>query len=131
MTAAGYRTRTRTNPTVPATVSPHRRNQPVSSESINPLISNTGNAPRTEFSGNPDPSESSRTPTEPDAGNASYTCADVLFPLDDGTPSAEGACSVLFHALDKAFKVGEFATSAFDRLCNGAPVTTGDLSELA
>ncbi|EME18759.1 hypothetical protein G419_16198 [Rhodococcus triatomae BKS 15-14] len=57
--------------------------------------------------------------------------ADVLFPLSDGTPEGDGGRSLLIKALDKAFTSGETATEAFDRLRNGAPVTTGDLSELA
>ena len=69
--------------------------------------------------------------THPHEGVTLYTNDDrVLFPLSDGTASADGARSLLFHALDKAFKAGETATQAFERLRNGAPVTTGDLSEL-
>jgi hypothetical protein len=69
---------------------------------------------------------------EPYPGVTLYTNdTDVLFPESDGTPVANGACSLLFQALDKAYQAGESATSAFDRLRNGAPVTTGDLSELA
>lgn len=55
----------------------------------------------------------------------------VLFAESDGTPAADGAQSLLLQALDKAFRSGESATEAFERLRNGAPVTAGDLSELA
>ena len=68
---------------------------------------------------------------QPYEGVTLYTNdANVLFPLSDGTPEADGTRSLLFQALDKAFQAGETATHAFDRLRNGAPVTTGDLSEL-
>ncbi|WP_237726978.1 hypothetical protein [Rhodococcus jostii] len=68
----------------------------------------------------------------PYEGVTLYTNDDnILFPESDGTPAANGARSLLLQALDKAFQAGESATSAFDRLRNGAPVTTGDLSELA
>ncbi|MFF0541738.1 hypothetical protein ACFYTF_02770 [Nocardia thailandica] len=68
---------------------------------------------------------------QPYEGVTLYTNDDkVLFPLSDGTPAADGARSLLIHALDKAYKAGETSTQAFERLCNGAPVTTGDLSEL-
>lgn len=56
--------------------------------------------------------------------------ANILFPLSDDSPEADGARSLLIHALDKAFKAGETATEAFERLRNDATVTTGDLSEL-
>lgn len=61
-------------------------------------------------------------------GGTLYTNdANVLFLKGNGSTSA----GVVYLTLDKAYRAGETATHAFDRIRNGAAVTTGDLTELA
>ncbi|MET4609463.1 hypothetical protein ABIC28_000433 [Rhodococcus sp. PvR044] len=55
----------------------------------------------------------------------------ILFLKIDGSDESRETRTQLIRALDKAFKAGQTAPEAFERLRNGAPVTTGDLSALA
>ena len=54
--------------------------------------------------------------------------ADVLFVR--GQVSSVAA-SILIQEINQAFKAGETASEAFDRLRQGAPVVSGDLSDFA
>ena len=58
----------------------------------------------------------------------------ILFTNDDNILYAEGDGDEAYwlgREIDSAFDAGETATQAFDRLRDGASVTSGDLSELA